>query len=90
VRLLPGVMGAVASGEEESFSSGLLEYPHYTRPTNWNGLAVPPVLLSGNHAEVARWRREQAELLTRTRRPDLWDRHGSANPIPLDGQASAA
>ena len=74
VRLLPGVMGAAVSGEEESFASGLLEYPHYTRPTNWNGLAVPPVLLSGNHAEVARWRREQAEMLTRTRRPDLWAR----------------
>ena len=61
VRLLPGVMGAAESGEEESFSSGLLEYPHYTRPTVWNGRAVPPVLLSGHHAEIARWRRAQAE-----------------------------
>ncbi|MBL6453700.1 tRNA (guanosine(37)-N1)-methyltransferase TrmD [Belnapia sp. T6] len=96
VRLLPGVMGAAASGEEESFSAGpnggLLEYPHYTRPAVWNGLPVPPVLLSGNHAEVARWRREQAETLTRTRRPDLWARLQGTQPIaaPLDGQASAA
>ncbi len=72
VRLLPGVMGAAESGVSESFSEGLLEYPHYTRPVQWNGLAVPDVLLSGNHAAVAAWRQAQAEELTRLRRPDLW------------------
>ncbi|WP_027284146.1 tRNA (guanosine(37)-N1)-methyltransferase TrmD [Rubritepida flocculans] len=74
VRLLPGVMGAAESAEEESHAAGLLEYPHYTRPAEWQGRAVPPVLLSGHHAEVARWRREQAEAATRERRPDLWNR----------------
>jgi tRNA (guanine37-N1)-methyltransferase len=72
VRLLPGVMGDAASGEEESFSAGLLEYPHYTRPAEWQGRRVPEVLLSGNHARIAAWRREQAERITRERRPDLW------------------
>ena len=71
VRLLPGVMGAQASGEEESFEAGLLEYPHYTRPRDWEGRAIPDVLLSGDHAAIARWRREQALALTRARRPDL-------------------
>lgn len=71
VRLLPGVMGAAASGEEESFEAGLLEYPHYTRPRAWEGREIPPVLSSGNHAAIARWRREQAQALTRARRPDL-------------------
>lgn len=76
VRLLPGVMGAAESAEEESHgASGLLEYPHYTRPTEWQGRSVPPVLLSGHHAEVARWRRAEAERITRERRPDLWARH---------------
>lgn len=74
VRLLPGVMGGAESALEESHSAGLLEYPHYTRPAEWQGRAVPPVLLSGHHAEVARWRREQAEAATRERRPDLWNR----------------
>ncbi len=73
VRLLPGVMGAAASAEEESFSAGLLEYPHYTRPAEWQGRAVPDVLLSGHHGAIAAWRRTQAENLTRSRRPDLWD-----------------
>lgn len=73
VRLLPGVMGAHASGEEESFEGGLLEYPHYTRPREWEGRAIPDVLTSGNHAAIARWRREQAQALTRARRPDLLD-----------------
>ncbi len=73
VRLLPGVMGAAASAEEESFSAGLLEYPHYTRPAEWQGRAVPSVLLSGHHAAIAAWRRKEAEELTRMRRPDLWD-----------------
>ncbi len=78
VRLLPGVMGAAASAVEESFTDGLLEYPHYTRPANWQGRQVPDVLLSGNHAAVAAWRREQSERITRERRPDLWEaaRHG--------------
>lgn len=72
VRLLPGVMGKEASGEDESFSHGLLEYPHYTRPAVWEGRAIPDVLVSGDHGRIARWRREQAEALTRVRRPDLW------------------
>ncbi len=72
VRLLPGVMGAAESASEESFSAGLLEYPHYTRPAEWRGRAVPAVLLSGHHAAIAAWRREQSEAITRARRPDLW------------------
>lgn len=72
VRLLPGVMGAEASGGDESFSAGLLEYPHYTRPAEWRGHAVPGVLLSGHHAAIAAWRRTQSEQVTRARRPDLW------------------
>lgn len=75
VRLLPGTMGAAASADEESFSAGLLEYPHYTRPASWNGRAVPPVLLSGDHAAIAAWRRAQSEHVTMTRRPDLWAAH---------------
>ena len=71
VRLLPGVMGNEASGGEESFENGLLEHPHYTRPPDWEGRAIPEVLMSGNHARIAAWRREQAERLTRERRPDL-------------------
>ena len=81
VRLLPGVMGAPGSAIEESHSAGLLEYPHYTRPAEWQGRAVPPVLLSGHHAEVARWRRDQSEAVTRERRPDLWTRSQVAAPI---------
>ncbi len=72
VRLLPGVMGKEASGTEESFAEGLLEYPHYTRPALFEGQSIPEVLTSGDHAKVAAWRREQAERLTRERRPDLW------------------
>jgi tRNA (guanine37-N1)-methyltransferase len=72
VRLLPGVMGAAESAEQESFAGGLLEYPHYTRPAEWQGRTVPPVLLSGNHAAIAAWRRDAAELITKERRPDLW------------------
>lgn len=71
VRLLPGVMGKEASGSEESFENGLLEYPHYTRPRDWEGRAIPDILLSGDHAKIARWRKEQSERLTRERRPDL-------------------
>ena len=72
VRLLPGTMGAAASATEESFANGLLEYPHYTKPADWQGRAVPPVLLSGNHAAIAAWRAGQSETVTRQRRPDLW------------------
>jgi tRNA (guanine37-N1)-methyltransferase len=71
VRLLPGVIGAEESLAEESFENGLLEYPHYTRPRVWEGLEIPEVLLSGDHARIARWRREQSERLTAERRPDL-------------------
>ena len=75
VRLLPGVIGTAASVEEESFAAGLLEYPHYTRPAEWAGRRVPEVLLSGNHAAIAARRRAEAERITRTRRPDLWQAH---------------
>ena len=73
VRLLPGVMGNEVSGDEESFENGLLEHPHYTRPQEFEGRTIPEVLTSGNHAKIAAWRREQAERLTRERRPDLLD-----------------
>jgi tRNA (guanine37-N1)-methyltransferase len=76
VRLLPGVAGNETSLAEESFASGLLEYPHYTRPREWEGRAIPDVLLSGDHEKIAQWRREQAEKITQARRPDLWRRHG--------------
>ena len=75
VRLLPGVMGAADSAIEESFAEHLLEYPHYTRPAEWQGRSVPAPLLSGNHAEIARWRRQRAEEITEQRRPDLWALH---------------
>ncbi|HEY5713571.1 MAG TPA: tRNA (guanosine(37)-N1)-methyltransferase TrmD [Allosphingosinicella sp.] len=83
VRLLPGVMGAPSSGEEESFESGLLEYPHYTRPIEWEGRRIPEVLRSGDHAKIAAWRKLKAEDETRLRRPDLIERHGDARrPSP--------
>ena len=72
IRLLPGVMGNDASGEEESFEGGLLEHPQYTRPQLFEDRPIPEILLSGNHAKIAAWRREEAERLTRERRPDLW------------------
>jgi tRNA (guanine37-N1)-methyltransferase len=75
VRLLPGVAGNESSLAEESFAQGLLEYPHYTRPREWEGRAIPEVLLSGDHKRIAEWRREQAEKLTKQRRPDLWGKH---------------
>ena len=75
VRLLPGVLGNAFSAVAESFSDGLLEHPHYTRPADWQGRAIPEVLLSGNHAEIDRWRQAQAEALTQARRPDLWADH---------------
>jgi tRNA (guanine37-N1)-methyltransferase len=72
VRLIPGVLGAAASTEEESFAGGLLEYPQFTRPQQFEGQAIPEVLTSGNHSEISKWRRAQAEALTRAGRPDLW------------------
>lgn len=78
VRLLPGVVGKTESLEDESFETGLLEYPHYTRPDTWAGREVPEVLRSGHHAKVAAWRRAQAEEITRMRRPDLWERYVKA------------
>src|SRR6478672_3174200 len=83
VRLLPGVMGAVQSGDEESFEDGLLEYPHYTRPATWAGpdgieRRVPEVLVSGHHGKVAEWRMKQRQEITRRRRPDLWERRSAA------------
>jgi tRNA (guanine37-N1)-methyltransferase len=90
VRLLPGVMGAADSAAEESFSNHLLEYPHYTRPAEWQGLRVPDVLLSGHHAAVAAWREAEAERVTRERRPDLWDTHRSATcAAPVASPATA-
>ena len=76
VRLLPGVMGKLASGADESFSDGLLEYPQYTRPRVFEGRLIPEILASGDHAKVAAWRKAEAEALTRTRRPDLWAAKG--------------
>jgi tRNA (guanine37-N1)-methyltransferase len=73
VRLLPGVMGNVTSSDSESFSEGLLEYPQYTRPADFEGRTIPDVLTSGDHGKVAAWRRAEAEKLTKQRRPDLWD-----------------
>ena len=73
VRQLPGVLGADASLDQESFENGLLEYPHYTRPRVWEEYEIPEILLSGNHAKIAAWRRAQSEELTRVRRPDLLD-----------------
>jgi tRNA (guanine37-N1)-methyltransferase len=77
VRLLPGVMGKQASGEDESFSEGLLEYPQYTRPQEFEGRTIPEILVSGDHAKVAAWRKAEAEALTRARRPDLWAARGT-------------
>ena len=75
VRLLPGVLGNAESAVEESFSSGLLEHPQYTRPAVWEGREIPAVLMSGNHGDIARWRKAEAERITRERRPDLWAAH---------------
>lgn len=80
VRLLPGVMGKLSSGTDESFSDGLLEYPQYTRPQDFEGRAIPDVLVSGDHARIEAWRRAQAEALTRTRRPDLWAAKTTGTP----------
>jgi tRNA (guanine37-N1)-methyltransferase len=85
IRLLPGVMGAPSSGAEESFEEGLLEYPHYTRPQEWEGRTIPEVLRSGDHARIAAWRKAMSESDTRLRRPDLWERHGGARVKPASG-----
>jgi tRNA (guanine37-N1)-methyltransferase len=90
VRLLPGVMGAAESATDESFSGDLLEYPHYTRPADWQGRPVPDVLLSGHHGAVAAWRRAEAERITRERRPDLWARHVSTQTQPSTHDAAPA
>jgi tRNA (guanine37-N1)-methyltransferase len=82
VRLLPGVMGKLASSADESFSEGLLEYPQYTRPQEFEGQPIPETLLSGDHARVAAWRRAEAEALTRARRPDLWAARTSGQKRP--------
>ena len=79
VRLLPGVMGSGQSGDEESFERGLLEYPHYTRPQEWEGLAVPEVLVSGHHEKIREWRHRQSLDITRRQRPDLWARYNATN-----------
>jgi tRNA (guanine37-N1)-methyltransferase len=85
VRLLPGIMGAASSGEEESFNEGLLEYPHYTRPVTWEGRTIPEALRSGDHARIAAWRSERALADTRLWRPDLIERHGGASQAPPSG-----
>ena len=96
LRLLPGVMGGTESAVEESFADGLLEYPHYTRPAEWEGRAVPPVLLSGDHGAIRAWRRAQAEEATRLRRPDLWATHlsrrmaGPPSPGTMAGSVATA
>ncbi len=82
VRLLPGVMGKQASGADESFSDGLLEYPQYTRPQEFEGQPIPEILLSGDHARVAAWRQAEAETLTRARRPDLWAARSTGQKRP--------
>jgi tRNA (guanine37-N1)-methyltransferase len=78
IRLLPGVMGAASSGDDESFEQGLLEYPHFTRPQEWEGRMIPEVLRSGDHAKIAEWRKRRAEEDTRLRRPDLWECYKNA------------
>jgi tRNA (guanine37-N1)-methyltransferase len=82
VRLIPGVLGDHASTAEESFTSGLLEYPHYTRPQAFEGRTIPEVLTSGNHSEISKFRLQQAESLTSERRPDLWARYEKAQKGP--------
>ena len=85
IRLLPGVMGAPTSGHEESFENGLLEYPQFTRPQEWEGRTIPEVLRSGDHAKIAAWRKARSEDDTRLRRPDLWERYSDARDRPASG-----
>ena len=82
IRLLPGVMGAPDSGVEESYENGLIEYPQYTRPQEWEGRTIPEVLRSGDHAKIAAWRKARSEDDTRLRRPDLWERYSDARDRP--------
>jgi tRNA (guanine37-N1)-methyltransferase len=89
IRLLPGVMGAADGLAEESFVEGLLEYPLYTQPREWNGRDVPEVLLSGHHARIRAWRREESERVTRERRPDLWERYREENKSRKAAKAGA-
>ncbi len=84
IRLLPGVLGASESLEDESFEQGLLECPHYTRPQEWQGRAVPEVLLSGHHERIRAWKQDRAEEVTRIRRPDLWDKYLAAGKMEKD------
>jgi tRNA (guanine37-N1)-methyltransferase len=86
VRLRPGVMGKEASGADESFSAGLLEHPHYTRPAVWEGRPIPEVLLSGDHGKIDAWRRTEAERLTQDRRPDLWAAYPARKPVVIPGR----
>ncbi|HVO03970.1 MAG TPA: tRNA (guanosine(37)-N1)-methyltransferase TrmD [Candidatus Cybelea sp.] len=86
VRLLPGVMGAAETLEEESFERGLLEYPHYTRPAEWKGMPVPEVLLSGHHERIKAWRLAEAEAATKSRRPDLWDAYEKSKMSETKGR----
>ena len=79
LRTLPGVLGAEKSLDEQTFNNNLLEYPQYTQPRNWEGITVPDVLLSGNHAEIKDWRLEQSRSITQRRRPDLWDKYNKKN-----------
>ena len=85
IRLLPGVMGAPDSGVEESYENGLIEYPQYTRPQQWEGRTIPEVLRSGDHAKIAAWRKARSEDDTRLRRPDLWDRYSGDRDRPASG-----
>jgi len=85
VRLIPRVLGNQVSTEEESFSDGLLEHPHYTKPAVWEGRAIPEILLSGHHANIARWRKAQAASLTKERRPDLWRAYCATHGMDPDG-----
>ncbi len=86
VRLIPRVLGNAMSAVDESFSSGLLEHPHYTRPTDWDGRKIPEVLLSGHHGAIAAWRQAQSEAVTEERRPDLWRAYRKRGGDPVEGQ----
>ena len=90
VRLLPGAIGKIESTEDESFSAGLLEHPHYTRPVDWEGMAIPEVLLSGHHGQIAKWRQAQAEATTQERRPDLWRAHQERIAASMSGPDGGA
>ncbi|MBN1556368.1 MAG: tRNA (guanosine(37)-N1)-methyltransferase TrmD [Phycisphaerae bacterium] len=87
IRLLPGALGKDESTTEESFQQGLLEYPQYTRPREFRGLGVPEILLSGDHGKIARWRKEQAEMRTQLRRPDLWEQYRNEKTTKNDTEA---